>query len=171
MAVEARAAPENAEAPAEPTPPLRLSLSAGVGASYAGLGAHLEARWGHFGGFLGTGSPLTADLSFPVVAGVRWLGGDGQGPMLALHTLLLVYRGSSQARETVFSAALGAGYRFRLRDAFLDVSAGPALTHDSYQPAPGSFVAPFARWEAGLRFAHDRALLPLDATVALGMEL
>ncbi len=171
--------------------PLHVSISAGTGIAYQSAGVQLSIRSEHWGAFAALGAPTLRGL-IGVSGGMRWLRGDGNGLMLSLQGALqglpdggngisIDYRGNryyggdgySQAAVSI-SATIGG--RLRRGPLFLDLTAGPVLHYlivapykqgsYRYQNQPGG-------WQIGPLPAPSTGSwpLPIDVTIALGVEL
>lgn len=151
------------------------SIGVGVGNAYDLVGARLELGWGRFSGLVGAPAAIRSDWDHSLSVGGRWsFLRPESGPALALVASWSWYgpQGDFDARETVVIISATLSWRFRLGPIFLELGAGPAISHDSYRFPSRDYGADsgrlIQRWRYGVTpLGASEIDFPFDADAGL----
>ena len=177
LALGAAAGAQEAEAPR-----LRGSIGFGLGTQYALTGLRGELGYGEWSGVVAIPVSVFRKEFLPLdgllgTLGARWSPRRGSGPFVGVHAMLSVEDGRRPdfPQQTVVVLVANGGFRWRLGPAWLEVAAGPAVSHldfrfpqRDYKENNGKLVR---RWAFGiLRDVNDSSAFPFDLALGLGLQ-
>jgi hypothetical protein len=162
------------------TSPLKASFGIGLGNAYDLAGVRLEVGSGPFSGTVGFGyTEVSHDWDHSVSFGARWsLLRDDDGLALAVHCSLFRWTTPAQAdgAESLVIVSATIGWRWRFGPVYLEVGAGPAVTHDAYRFPSEDYGAASGTLSQQWKFGVNPGGItgdpfPIDAFAGLGFAL